>query len=147
MADLVDVAEAVKDELNNAPTGTFSQVFQAVRKYRPTYDLKDLKDIVVTVVPKSNAVTPMDRRHNNQMVMVDIGIQKKLFEDESNEAIDPLMDFVQEIIDYLSRLPLAGAAGAKWKGITNEPAIATEHLEKYRSFTSVVTLTYEMRRP
>ncbi len=57
MALIVDIAEAVVTELNAPSTvlgagGTFSQSFTARRLYRPEFDLAEMGDLHVTVVPK-----------------------------------------------------------------------------------------------
>jgi len=46
---ITDIAEAVKDALNGQD---FSQAFTAERHYQPLFELKDMKTLHVTVVPR-----------------------------------------------------------------------------------------------
>ena len=50
MSTVVDVADAVVTALN---AGSFSQPFTAERAYLPCYELDDIKQLRVTVVPKT----------------------------------------------------------------------------------------------
>ena len=139
-ARVTDIADAVVFELNG---GSFSQAFTAERAYQPVFDLKDMKDLHVTVVPKS-VTTAMASRADDQVdCAVDIGIQKKLTSGD-NAEIDALMALVQEIAGFLNRRPLAAAGDVVWVQTTNEPIFSPEHLEQLRQFTSVLTVTYRV---
>ena len=48
MAVITDIAEAVVVQMNG---GTFSQTFTAERAFLPVFELSDLKNVRVTVVP------------------------------------------------------------------------------------------------
>ena len=50
MALAIDIADAVVTELAG---GTFSQVFTPARRVLPQFELADLKNLQVTVVPSS----------------------------------------------------------------------------------------------
>jgi len=52
---MINVASAVVAGLND---GEFSQELTAERKYQPAVELKDLKTLHVTIVPKSQTITP-----------------------------------------------------------------------------------------
>ena len=140
MATAVNIAEAVKEELNN---GEFSQTFTAERHYQPVFELKDMKTLHVTVVPKDVELQLATRNTSQHDCRVDVAIQKKL-ETTDLAEIDELMGLVEEIITFLSRRKLASVPGALWIRTVNEPIYAAEHLEQFRQFTSIVTLTYRM---
>ena len=135
---VVNLADAVTAELAGV---TFSQSFAPQRRYRPRYELRDLKDLTVTVVPKSlslNAATRNGRFHD---VAIDIAMQQRLA-DEHDATIDPLMQLVLEIVQHLSQRKLPGVPSASLIELTNDPIYAVEHLDEMRVFTSVITATY-----
>ena len=140
MAKITDIAESVKDELNGSE---FSQTFTAERHYQPVFELKDMKTLHVTVVPKDVELQLATRNTSQHDCRVDVAIQKKL-ETTDLAEIDELMGLVDEVIAFLSRRKLASVPNALWIRTVNEPIYAHEHLEQFRQFTSIVTLTYRM---
>lgn len=141
MSLVINIADAVTAELNAAPAGTFDPAIAAVRRVLPEFELADLAELKVSVVPKSVAITGSTRATSQYEIAVDIGVQKKLGKDLDAEvaALSTLMD---QIADYLRRRPLTAAPFAAWVGIANEPVYAPEHLAEQRVFTSVLTVTY-----
>ena len=136
------IAAAVLAELAGQ---TFSLPVVCQRKYAPNWDLKDIDGIQVTVVPKGNEITTATRNELSNQISVDVGIQRKVNASTPAE-IDPLMDLVQELADFLTRRPLAAYANASWLRIANTPIYAPDHLTDKRLFTSVLTVTYVVHR-
>lgn len=145
MSLATDIADAVAAELNAAEPGTFGQAFMAHRRVLPAFELPDLADLKVTVVPKAVLTSGASRSLAQLDVSVDIGIQKKLGSDIDTQVAD-LGTLVDQIADYLRRRPLAAARYAAWSGTRNEPVYAPEHLVEHRVFTSVLTVTYRTLR-
>ena len=145
MSIATDIADAVAAELNAAGVGTFGQTFTAQRRVLPAFELPDLADLKVTVVPKAVLTSGAARSLAQLDVSVDIGIQKKLGSNLDTEVAS-LGTLVDRIADYLRRRPLAQARYAAWSGAKNEPVYAPEHLAEHRVFTSVLTVTYGMLR-
>ncbi len=141
MSLVTDIADAVVAELGAAPPDTFSMAFTAERHVLPEFELKDLADLKVTVVPKSVEITAASRASSQYEIAVDIGIQKKLGKDLDTE-VAALGTLVDEIADYLRHRKLSQASFAVWVGIGNEPVYAPEHLAERRVFTSILTVTY-----
>jgi len=141
MSLATDIADAVAAELNAADPSTFSQDLTAERKVLPSFDLPDLAELKVCVVPKAVTITGATRAACQYEIAVDIGIQKKLGRDLDTEVAS-LGTLADEIADYLRRRPLAAAPYAAWASIANEPVYAPEHLAEQRVFTSVLTVTY-----
>jgi hypothetical protein len=141
MSLVIDIADAVASELNAAPGGTFDPAITAVRRVLPEFELADLAELKVSVVPKSVQITGSTRAASQYEIAVDIGVQKKLGKDLDAEvaALGTLMD---QIADYLRRRPLLATPFAAWVSIANEPVYAPEHLAEQRVFTSVLTVTY-----
>jgi len=133
---LIDIAEAVVAELNAA---TFSQEFTAERAYMPRFELPEMAELHVTVVPKGVAVEVQDRSRARQEVQIDVGVQKKL-QTAENAEIDALMDLAEEIAEHFRAKRQVG--NALWVRTEHAPVYSTEHLEQLRQFTGVVTLTF-----
>ncbi|HQL54905.1 MAG TPA: hypothetical protein PLQ87_09375 [Phycisphaerae bacterium] len=144
MADstIIALADAIVASLNGA---TFSMAFQAERGYRPAVELPALQAVKVTVIPKSLAISAATRADGFYDCAIDIGVQRKVDVDDP-AALDELMKLVEEIGDHLRYHKLDGFALAAWLALENEPVFAPEHLEQHRQFTSVLTVTYRVRR-
>ena len=94
---------------------------------------------------RSVAIGGGTRSQSQHDCQVDIGIQQKFSKGDPAE-LDPLMDLVQELIDYLRARPLTAYPTAVWHRTQNEPVYSIEHFDQLRQFTSVVTLTYRLLR-
>ncbi len=95
MTTVLQVADSVTAQLNAAD---FDFEFVAERMYVPNFDLEDMKELRVTVVPRDVELFPHDRAHNKYHCRVDVAVQKK-FSKGTNEEIDPLVDLVEKIAD------------------------------------------------
>ena len=141
-ATLISVADAVVAWLN---AGSYSREITAIRKYQPYADLAALAGLHVTVVPKSIEITPASRTESYNDCAVDVGVQQKIDVDDS-AVLDALMMLVEELADRLRMKRLPDLPEAAWLSIANEPAFAPEHLDQQRTFTSVLTVRYRVRR-
>ena len=137
----MNIADAVATELNAAPAGTFSKDFSAVRKVIPAYELSELSELKVTVVPKAIEIASSTRGSAQHDFSVDIGIQQKISKDVDGD-VETLMGLVDEIAAYLTKRKLTDVPWAVWVSIKNEPPYVPEHLLEKRTFTSVLTVTY-----
>jgi len=135
MAVICDIAEAVVAALNGH---TFSQPFTAQRAFRPVFDLADMKELHVMVVPKGVELSTAGRGLAQTDVQIDIGVQKKLATGD-NAEIDSLVGLVQEIAEFVRATGRFGDAA--WVKTENTPIYSQEHLGELRQFTSVLTLT------
>lgn len=149
MADSVpiELAEAVKDELNSAPPGTFSKSFTATREYIVEFRVKELKTLRVPVVPREAEIELETRNTDRHDYQVDVGVLERA--DLNNpDGIDALMKLVQEISDYLRRtvFTLASGTTAVWSEIANRPLYSQQHLREEGVFLSVITVTYRVKR-
>ncbi len=143
MSLITEIADAVTAELNAAAPGTFTQAFTAERKVLPFYELQDLANLRVTVVPKTVEITGSTRSASQHDFAIDIGIQKKLGSPSTMEAeVESLGGVVDQIAEYLRQRKLTAAPFAAWMSTINDPVYAPEHLLEKRVFTSVLTLTY-----
>jgi hypothetical protein len=135
---LIDIADAVAAELNNAE---LSLEFTAEVNLKPEFELKDLKELKVTVVPKSLKFSGAARQESTKEVQIDIGVQKKT---AAPEQLATLLQLVEEIAGIFDRKRLTGYPKAVCVGIENEPVYDPEHLRQFRQFTSVVTLKFRV---
>ncbi len=142
MALVTDVADAVVAELNAKP---FSQPFEAKRTYLPQFDLAQMKDLHVTVVPKAVTILPASRAQNQHDVAIDVAVQKKVDKTDNTE-IDALMGLVDEIADRFRLKRLDSYPGAVWSKTEQQPIYSQEHLDQMRQFTSVLTFTFRVVR-
>ena len=142
MATITDIAEAVKDALNE---GEFSQEFNAERHYQPLFELEEMKDLHVTVVPSSVTTNSLGRSHNQYDYRIDVAVQKK-FDKDSADELDPLMSLVEEIADHFRLKRLTNFDGAIWVKTENAPIYAQEHMDQFRQFTSLLTFTFRVQR-
>ena len=139
------ITDAVVAALNGH---SFSQPFTAKRHYVPTFDLKDMKTLHVTVVPRGVEMATASRTLLQHDVQVDVGIQQKLpapADPVGDQAfVDALMGLVQEVADVLRAVGYFDEA--QWVKSENKPIYSPEHLEQLRQFTSVLTLTLRTLR-
>ena len=141
MSMVTDIADAVAAELNGAESGTFSETFTAERRVLPEFDLEDLADLMVSVVPKAVEITGASRSVCQYEISIDIGIQKKIGTDLDAE-VAALGTLVDEIADFLRRRTLDAMASVAWIAATNDPVYSPAHLAERRVFTSVLTVKY-----
>lgn len=135
---LIDIADAVAAELNNAE---LSLEFTAEVNLKPEFELKDLKDLKVTVVPKSLKFSGAIRQESAKEVQIDIGVQKKT---AAPEQLAALLQLAEEIAGIFDRKRLTEYPKAVCIEIENEPVYDSEHLRQLRQFTSVVTLKFRV---
>ena len=140
MALPISIADAVVTELAG---GTFSLQFTPERRVLPDYELADLKELRVTVVPAAEDIENVSRALSQHDVQIDIGIQKKLSGNIDDEVLQ-LHWFVGEVGDFLNGRKLQGFPQALWVRATNELIYSTEHLAEQRTFTSVLSVTYRV---
>jgi hypothetical protein len=145
MSIATNIADAVTAELNAAQAGAFSIPFVAARRVHPEFDLPALKNLTVSVVPKSIQIVTQTRSMCYRDVAVDVALQQKLESPKVfDERVSTLGTLVDEITDYLRQRTLSTATYAVWVSISNDPVYAPEHLAENHVFTSVLTVMYRM---
>ncbi|MCG3178008.1 MAG: hypothetical protein BIFFINMI_00331 [Phycisphaerae bacterium] len=151
MADsvLIQIAEAVVAELN-APGSPLvpaegDPLATAARAYAPVFDLGEMVDLHVTVVPKAASAERADRATRQFDYSIDVAVQKKLG-DGGDAEIDGLMLLVEQIADHFNGKRPVQYAGAVCLRADNEPVYSPDHLRELRQFTSVLTLVFRVVR-
>ncbi len=143
MSTIAAIADAVAAHIN---AGTYTRPVTAVRVYQPAFTLEDLKDLRVSVVPRTVGISAASRDSSICECVIDVGVQQKLPPENEQAEIDALLDLAEEIADRLRLTRLPGAPEAAWAGIAHEPVVSSEALEQHRVFTSVLSVTYRVRR-
>ena len=142
MSVIVEIADAVAAAIND---GTYSEAVNAERAYRPSFDLEELGELQVTVVPRSVNTANLARQQSQVDCTVDVGLQQRV--DAGDDArLDALLDLAEEIGDHLRHKRLAGYPQAAWVSIEHEPVVAAEHLDERSTLTTVMSVTYRVRR-
>lgn len=141
MAVILDIADSIVAQLNG---GSFSQQLAAERHYQPKFDLSEMTELKVSVVPRSLASKTLDRNRDSFDYLIDVAVQKKT--DMSQAILDALMTLVEEIADHFRTQPLASYPNARCTEVKNEPVYSLEHMDEFRQFTSIITLTYRTWR-
>lgn len=137
MSRLTDLADAIVVALNG---NDFSLDFTAERTLLPTLKLEDADELHVLVAPRRIAFAKLDRARNREEHGIDIGVLQRPGDIDSTH-LDPLMDLVEEIVDFMDRKHF-DAQDAQWMSSELDPVYAQEHLRQMRQFTSVIRLTY-----
>lgn len=122
--------------------GSYGQPVNAHRLFQPAFTLAELQELRVSVVPRTTTIAAASRDGAQFECVVDVGVQKKIGEGGEEEIV-PLLDLVEQIADRLRGQRLGEAA---WAGMAHEPVVASESLEQHRVFTSVLSVTYRIRR-
>ncbi len=141
MATIIQIADAVVAQLNAA---TFSQPLSAARDYAPSFKLPDMKSLHVTVVPRGMSSASLDRSRDAFSYEIDVAVQMKT--DSAQATLDALMSLVEEIADHFRTERLGSFPGARCVDVKNAPVFSPEHLDEFRQFTSVLTLTFRLVR-
>jgi hypothetical protein len=148
------IAEAIKDELNGAPGGTFAFGFVAVRRYVPNLDLDSIGEALsVQVVARADNRELLNRGGDClREIPIDIGVQRRLAtgtnpqSEGANAELDAMLALVEQIADFLEPGMVVGVE-AKQAVVTRtlvDPLYAPEHLMSNSVFTSIVHLTLKL---
>lgn len=149
MGNMSEISEAVKDYIN---AQTYSETFTAVRRYAPQYDLDDLTELIVTVVPATATAQTISRSAATYEIGIDIGVQKALTGAEDCDlpaSVDGLMDLVEEIEESIrfQSYALDSGANAFWVRSERTAAFEQEHMMgKTQTFTGVFRVFYKVTK-
>jgi len=145
VALLVQLQAAVIAELNDAAfAAEHGEEFVAVRKYRAEYEVKDLTDLKVTVVPKAADRTIASRGETAQEFQIDVAVQQRLPADFEQERIDELLLLVEQIAEWMLARRPATFTTAICVAVSETPIYSVEHLDAMRVLTAPVTLTFKV---
>ena len=140
VAEIVTIAEAVTTAINAAD---LSQEVTAERVYVAPFNLKDLTELRVSVVPGGAESEQLSRSQHTHTKTVEVVAQKRT--GRSKEEVDALTLLVEEIGDLFrgQRLDEYEPAFCAAVAISGHDPDA---LDQEGRFVSVVSLTFEVRR-
>ncbi|MBN2585003.1 MAG: hypothetical protein JXL80_18220 [Planctomycetes bacterium] len=143
MALIVDIADAVVTALNGQE---FSQAFEAARRYVVEFELEQLSELRVSVVPRAVDWAIVSRSKGQFDYEFDVALQKRS-DPTDLEACDALMGLVEEVADFLRGLGrLVESPAAAVTGVRNEPVYGYTQLATQRVLTSVIRLSVRVIR-
>lgn len=146
MSVLVQIADAVAASINTAAAdGVFPEPLEAVRAHRPSFDLEELAKLRVSVVPRSTVITALARLQSQYECMVDVGIQQRVPAGD-DARVDALLELAEAVGDHLRHKRLPEFPEAAWSSIAHDPVLAPEHLDERSTLTTVLSVTYRVRR-
>ena len=142
MPVITDIADAVVATLKEA---NFGEQIEAKRHYVPNFDLPEMKQLHVSVVPKGVTTAALGRSNNQHDYAVDIGVQKKLTKADNSE-LDGLLGLAEQVADHFRLKRLDSYPNAIWVKTEHKPIYFVDHIEQLRQFTSIVTVTFRVIR-
>lgn len=142
MATILQIADSVTAQLN---TAQLSHTISAERLYVPNFDLEDMKELRVSVVPRELIIVAHDRATSKYNARIDVAVQQK-FEQGSNAEIDPLVALVEQIADLFRLKRLDSMPEARCTQVEHPVIYSAEHWEQLRQFTSLLTLNFQLSR-
>lgn len=144
MGRTTDLLKAVVKVLNAA---TLSQEFTATRAYRIDYTAEQLETLRVTVLPCEADAELESRDSVQDKTDCWVAVQKKVDVDDL-DAVDPLTDLVDEVVDLFLKGAGARPADAPWARCTaakHTPHFDQLSFHELRQFASALRLTFEFQ--
>lgn len=144
MADhpIIAVADALAAWIS---ARTWSQTITVARRSVVRFDLPDLANCQVSVVPADWEETVLGRRATKRSFLIDVAVQQKVDVDDLTKT-DPLMGLVWEIEQAMKFLRLGTTPPTQWIGVAkvpgSDPGYAPQHLAELRTFTSIRRHTF-----
>ena len=129
-AAVIELAEAVAENLSD---------YHAEVLFFPEFELKDLEEMKVVVVPLSEEYRMRNRIRHEEILKVQVGFLKR----GSEEKLPELLRTVESLgLGFLNKKLL----GATCVGVSYNPIYSPEHLRERGQFTSVIELSFKQFR-
>lgn len=145
LATIIDIADATVSQIQSAAVTLDIDPANVARIYIPQWDLEDLGELRISVVPRVMEFMPLDRATNKLHGIIDVAVQKKCSgRDES--LIDPLVTLVEQIADLFRLKRLDAFVAARCVKVEQAVLVSQEHWQELNLFTSLITLTFETAR-
>lgn len=130
MSEVIRIAEAVAESLEK---------YHAEVLFFPEFELRDLDDLRVVVVPHSTEYKTVSRGRNEEILKVQIGFLKR----GSEENLDDLLQTVEKIgLGFLNRK----LGGSTCVCVAYNPIYSPEYLRERGQFTSIIELSFRQFR-
>ena len=130
MADVVRLANAVASRLGE---------YNAEVLFFPTFDLRELEEMRVVVVPVAVEYKNLSRSSHEELLKVQVGVLKRGCEDD----LPTMLQFIERLgLGFLN----THLAEAVCVCVAYNPIYFPEHLRERGQFTSVIELTFKAIR-
>lgn len=130
MSEVIRIAEAVAESLKK---------YHAEVLFFPEFELRDLDDLRVVVVPHSTEYKTASRGRHEEILKVQIGFLKC----GTEENLDDLLQTVEKIgLGFLN----GKFGGATCVCVAYNPIYSPEHLRERGQFTSIIELSFRQFR-
>lgn len=140
----IAAARALAEALAEADgAGTFSRTIDPKFAYAPTWDLEDLAELQVSIVPRSKESTQASRGQIDELFTIEVGLQEQC-QPTDLDKIDELLALADEIETHLEEA--GDLAGAYWVSNERDPLFFPDHLREHSVFTTVIAATYRRER-
>jgi len=136
---LIEACDEIVTAINAA---TWDEAFTAVRVYRPTNRLEDLADLSVQVCLPSRTREQVARGIHADTFRIVVGIQKQLDPDDKQDDADALMEFADDLSEFLTTHTWTFGA---LKTIEEIPSIHPDRYDEQGVFTRAIALTFDSR--
>ena len=128
MSEILIIAAAVAAELAD---------FGAELEFFPEFDLRELEERRVVVVPAGTEYRALSRNAHEELPTVQIGVLQRATEDD----LPGLLNFTEQLgLRFLNKR----LGGATCAGVAYDPIYSPEHLRERGQFVSVIELTFKM---
>ena len=130
MSQMLAIARAVTEELADC---------DAELEFFPEFDLRDLEERRVVVVPSGTEYRALARNTREELPTVQIGVLQRATEDD----LPGLLLFTEQLgLRFLNK----HVCGALCAGVAYDPIYSPEHLRERGQFVSVIELSFRMVR-
>lgn len=148
------VAQAIADQANAAPGGTFTLPFTAVRSWADWDEaLCDMGVLHVDVVPAGIIGLPQEDREPSlaYQVQTDIGVRQAFGQDNqatatgrlTNTVLDRLALLGRQLHEYFTSSRLDDDLDAVWQRTQYRVPFSRKHLRTLRQWTSIFRITHD----
>ncbi|MFA5291947.1 MAG: hypothetical protein WC496_02820 [Phycisphaerae bacterium] len=134
----IQISDALVAALNG---GSFGKQFVAKMSVLPPFEIKDLSDLQVTVIPRNVDVSILSRDKNMYDHTIDVAIQKKL-DAPIEPEFDSLVAFCFELVSAISQTDLRDI-NVCYSGVAIDPLYSLDDLAQDGIFTSVLSVKYK----
>lgn len=150
-ASLVNLCKGVRDALNDASSGTFSESFTAVFQYVPQYTIPDFETLRVVVSDAGGDINGASRRLIQYVDRVRIVILWRVDSATTTEIDNDLMEsgllLSEEIVEFLFHRPIGNHRHTgeviRGDGEKAKNHYFPGHLEQGQIFAADLTFAYQ----
>lgn len=139
------LARSLAARLTSASYTTAYPTIVAQQAYLPRYDLEQMGDLKVSVLPREVSITTTTRGAEQHDYTLAVVVAKRT--DGSVEQVDALLALVEKLCDHLRSNSMPYVTGEPWPAVTwfalsLEPVWSQEHLEERRVFFTAINVQY-----